>query len=118
MRVPEFQFAASVSQFTVVLPALGLSRAGVIGKMEAFMHGTFERSRETRNDDGNRGSGIGFLALPVIIAVAMVALVIAKPEASVWIAQAAQAEAGFIVPDAAPTQLAQPAGEIRGVKAD
>jgi hypothetical protein len=115
MRVPEFQFAVSVSQFTVVWHALGLSRAGVIGKMEATMHGTFERSRETRNDDSNRGSGIGFLAVPVIIAVAMVALVIAKPEASVWIAQAAQAEAGFIMPDAAPTQ---PAGEIRSVKAD
>ncbi len=82
------------------------------------MHGTFERSRETRNDDSNRGSGIGFLAVPVIIAVAMVALVIAKPEASVWIAQAAQAEAGFVMPDAAPTQLAQPASEIRSVKAD
>ena len=79
------------------------------------MHGTFERSRETRNDDSNRGSGIGFLALPVIIAVAMVALTLTQPKVSVWIAQAAQAEfaGGIILPDAAPTQLARPAGVIR-----
>ena len=84
------------------------------------MHGTFERSRETRKDDVNRSSGIGFLALPVIIAVAMVALAITQPAVSTWIAQAAQAEfaGGVILPDAAPTQMARPAGELRSVKAD
>ena len=82
------------------------------------MHGTFERSRETRNNDINRRSGIGFLALPVIIAIAMVALTITQPKVPVWIAQAAQAEfaGGVILPDTAPTQLARPAGEIRSAK--
>jgi hypothetical protein len=117
-RFCEFQFAVSVRQFTAVLRALSYVVPGVIGTMEAFMHGTFERSRETRNNDINRRSGIGFLALPLIIAVAMVALTITQPAVSNWIAQAAQAEfaGGVILPDAAPTQMARPAGETPAVK--
>jgi hypothetical protein len=86
--------------------------------MEASMHGTFERSRKVRDNNVRRSSGVGFLVVPVLIAVALVGLAIAKPEASTWIAEAAQAEfAGSVmVPDAAPTQLARPANEIRTVR--
>ena len=83
------------------------------------MHGTFEKSREVRDTNFRRSSGIGFLAVPVLIA-ALVGLAIAKPAASTWIAEAAQAEfAGrFMMPEAAPTQLARPANEVRTVRAD
>ena len=82
------------------------------------MHGTFEKSREVRDNNVRRSSGVGFLAVPVVIAVALVGLAITKPEVSTWIAEAAQAEfAGSVMmPEAAPTQLARPANEIRTVR--
>ena len=43
------------------------------------MHGTFDKSREVRDNNIGRSSGIGFLAVPVLIAVALVGLAIAKP---------------------------------------
>jgi len=56
--------------------------------------------------------------LPVLVVIALVALAIIKPVASVWISQAAQAEfVGSDAPDVAPTKLAQPAMQIRTVKA-
>ena len=84
------------------------------------MHGTFERPRETSDKSIRRSWDLGFLAIPTLIAVALVALMIAQPEASKWISEAAQAEfAGSVVtPDAAPTQLAQPAGEARTARAN
>ncbi len=84
------------------------------------MHGTFEKSREVRDNNVRRSSGVGFLAVPVVIAVALVGLAITKPEVSTWIAEAAQAEfAGSVMmPEAAPTQLARPANEIRTIRAD
>ena len=84
------------------------------------MHGTFERPRETSDSDISRKSGVGFLILPTLIAVALVGLAIAKPAVSIWISEAAQAEfaASFTLPDAAPTQIARPANEIRAVRAD
>jgi hypothetical protein len=57
------------------------------------MHGTFERSRETR-DNIHRRPAIGFLVVPVLIAVALVGLAITKPVVSRWISEAAQAESG------------------------
>jgi hypothetical protein len=88
--------------------------------MEASMHGTFEKSREVRDNNVRRSSGVGFLAVPVVIAVALVGLAITKPAVSTWIAEAAQAEfAGSVMmPEAAPTQLARPANEIRTIRAD
>ena len=84
------------------------------------MHGTFEKSREVRDNNVRRSSGVGFLAVPVVIAVALVGLAITKPVVSTWIAEAAQAEfAGSVMmPEAAPTQLARPANEIRTIRAD
>lgn len=81
------------------------------------MHGTFGRRRET--DDNSRWE-LGFLALPVIVAIVLIGLAIAEPNASIWISEAVQAEfSGInISPAAVPTQLAEPAGRMRGVKAN
>ena len=63
---------------------------------------------------------IGFLALPVLIVMALIGLVTTRPEGSNWISQAAQAElvGADLVPDVAPMQLAKPAMDIRTVKAN
>jgi len=84
------------------------------------MHGTFKRSRETSDRGTHRDSGFGYLAIPLLMAVALVGLAIAQPGASVWISEAAQAEfaASFIMPDAAPTEVTRPADEIRTVRAN
>jgi hypothetical protein len=78
-----------------------------------IMHGRFEKPG--RSDSGFiRNIGVGFLVLPVLIAIALLALAISQPTASNWIAEAAQAEfAGDtgVPPGQSPTQLAQPAAE-------
>ena len=63
------------------------------------MHGRFDRPGESRNRFDRRWS-IGLLALPVLFAIALVALAVTQPAASNWISQAAQAEfAGtFVAP--------------------
>ncbi len=82
------------------------------------MHGTFEKPRQTRDKSARRTWDLGFLAVPTLIAIALVALMITQPEASKWISEATQVEAGIVMPDAAPTQLARPAGEVRTVRAN
>ena len=82
------------------------------------MHGSLDRSDESRNHT-DRSWSIGFFALPVLVVIALVALAITKPVASVWISEAAQAEfVGPNQPDVAPTKLAQPAKQIQTVKAN
>ena len=82
------------------------------------MHGSFDESGVS---DGRtqRSWSIGFFALPVLIAVALVALAITQPSASNWISEAVQAEfgGGNLTPDIAPVQLARPAMQIRTVRA-
>jgi hypothetical protein len=88
-----------------------------IRTVEASMHGSLNRSDENQNRT-DRNWSIGLFVLPVLVMIALVALAIIKPVASVWISEAAQAE--FVGPDApevAPTKLAQPATQIRTVKA-
>jgi len=85
------------------------------------MHGTFEQPRETRdNKSVYRNKSIAFLALPVLMAIAVIGLAIVNPSVSVWISQAAQAEFGgsVVMPDAAPTQLARPASDLGNAKAN
>ena len=80
------------------------------------MHGSLNRSDENQNRT-DRNWSIGLFALPVLVMIALVALAIFKPVASVWISEAAQAEfVGPDAPDVAPTKLAQPATQIRTVK--
>jgi hypothetical protein len=87
--------------------------------MEASMHGTFDRSGKTdKVSYGN--SGIRLVVIPALLAIAVVALAIKQPDVSRWISEAAQAEfaATNVAPEATPTELAQPAREIRTVKAN
>jgi hypothetical protein len=85
--------------------------------VETSMHGSLNRSDEKRSRT-DRGWSIGFLALPVLIVIALVALAVIKPAASIWISEAVQAEfVGMTSPGAVPKELAQPAMQIRTVKA-
>jgi len=83
------------------------------------MHGTFDRSGKTEKTiHGN--SGLRFVAIPALLAVALVALALTQPDVSRWMTEAVQAEfaPSDLTPETAPIRLAQPAKEIRSVKAN
>jgi hypothetical protein len=86
--------------------------------MEATMHGSLDKSGNNE-DSTYRRWGLGFLALPALLAVTLIGLAIMQPAASNWISEAVQAEVAGIslMPEAAPTQLARPDMEIRTVRA-
>jgi hypothetical protein len=83
------------------------------------MHGTFDRSGESRNRF-DRSWSFGLFAVPALFAIVLIGLAMTQPTASNWISEAAQAEFAdaFMAPETAPTQTAQPATEIRTVKAE
>jgi hypothetical protein len=84
--------------------------------MEASMHGSFDESGKADEVSFNRHN-TKVVVIPVLVAAAMVALAIARPEVSRWISEAAQAE--FAVGpalEAAPTQFARPPNEMHLVK--
>jgi hypothetical protein len=61
----------------------------------------------------------GILAVHGVIVLVLVGLVLSYPAASVWIAQAVQAEfVGNQPPVAGPTQIARPGTQMRTVRAD
>jgi hypothetical protein len=83
------------------------------------MHGRFDRSGGT--DKASAGySSIRLIVIPALLAVALVALAIKQPDVSRWISEAVQAEFANNGPaqGAPATQVAQPAREIRTVKAN
>jgi hypothetical protein len=84
--------------------------------MEAAMHGTFDRSGESRNRFGRTWS-IGLFAVPALLVIGLIGLAMIQPAASNWISEAAQAEFAdtFIAPGITPTQ---PAMETRTVRAE
>jgi hypothetical protein len=79
------------------------------------MHGSFNRSGKSNNRI-DRGWGIGFFALPVLLVIAVIGLAIIQPAAPVWISEAVQAEfvGTNLGPDIRPTQLAQPSMVVTG----
>ena len=83
------------------------------------MHGPLDK--QPRNGKSvYRNWDIKLLALPILLGVALIGFAVSHPGASRWISDAAQAEFfdTDIAPDIAPsTRLAQPANEIRTVKA-
>ena len=82
------------------------------------MHGTFDRSGKSHNRT-DRSFSLGLFLLPALLGIALIALAIMRPAASLWISEAAQAEfVGLDLPDLAPTQLAQPAVRVRTVRAN
>jgi hypothetical protein len=74
------------------------------------MHAPFDRSRKSDHATEPR-SGIGFLILPVLMAVVLITLAIVHPKASIWISQAVQAEfGGSGLADDMPVQTVQQPG--------
>jgi hypothetical protein len=87
--------------------------------METAMHGSFDKSGKPDGDvQGNWNAGL--FALPALVVIALVGLAVMHPASSNWISDAVQAEfVGIdLAPEAAPIQFAQPAREIRTVKAN
>jgi hypothetical protein len=87
--------------------------------MEAAMHDRFDGSDETTDKGIIRSWGSGIVVLPVLLVAFLVGLAITKPNVSRWISEAAQAE--FVISGQAtggvPAEVAQPAREVRTVKA-
>jgi hypothetical protein len=86
--------------------------------MEATMHGSFDRPGEFGHRM-QRSWSVGFFAFPILLLIALIGLAIAQPAASNWISEAVQAEfgGGNLTPEINPVQLAQPATQIRTVRA-
>jgi hypothetical protein len=92
--------------------------------MEESMHGSFDKQP---HDDQNfdQGWSIKLVALPVLVVVALIGMVLSHPTAIKWISDAAQAEyvgtefvGTDLVPNLVPpTRTAQPANQIRTVRA-
>ena len=76
------------------------------------MHGSFGRSGKSNNRI-DRGSGIGFLALPATLVIALIGLAMIQPAVPAWISEAVQAEfvGPDLGPDMRPTQLGQPSSQ-------
>jgi hypothetical protein len=71
------------------------------------MHAPFDRYRKSDHDTGPT-RGVGFLILPVLIAIVLITLAIVHPKASIWISQAVQAEfGGSGVADDMPVETVQ-----------
>jgi hypothetical protein len=87
--------------------------------VEASMQGLLDKSGETINRIYQRW-GIGVFALPVLLVIALVGLAMTPRAAPNWITQATEAEfagANYRL-EVAPAQPANPAIEIRAVKAN
>jgi hypothetical protein len=83
------------------------------------MHSRFSRSR-SKIDDFFDKWGFGFVVLPVLLAVAMIALSVFQPKSSNWVADSVQAEFGEKFSNAtdAPAPATKPSGQTQtaGVK--
>jgi hypothetical protein len=86
------------------------------------MHGSFDK-RQQDAQHNYQSFSIKLFALPLLVIVALIGMVVSRPAAVKWIADAAQAEfAGSYLatdplPDSArPAQLAQPGNAIRTMK--
>jgi hypothetical protein len=88
---------------------------GDILKVEASMHAPLDRYSKSDQSTPPK-SGVGFLIVPALIAIALLALAIFEPKTSMWVSEAVQAEfAGSIVADETSAQPARPAAPIRTV---
>jgi hypothetical protein len=74
------------------------------------MHAPFDRSRKSDQATEPR-RGVGFIILPVLMAIVLIALTIFHPKASLWISQAVQAEfGGSGIADDMPVETVQQPG--------
>jgi hypothetical protein len=100
-------------------------------RLAVSRHGANPLCGGRSDKSGNKGEsiyrkwGIGFLALPAVLAIALFGLSILQPPTSNWIAEIVQAEFTGISlmpreapPEQAPTQFAQPGTQIRTAHTD
>ena len=83
------------------------------------MHAPYDKQRKTSERTELKG-GAGFLILPAIVALVLIVLTTFHPKASIWIAEAVQAEfGGSGLAEDMPVQTAQPdmASPMRTVRA-
>ena len=82
------------------------------------MNGSFDGPDE--NESIYRGCRMGIFALPVLLATALIALLIAHPELPRWLSETVQAEFATTrtTTMAAPTERAQPVRQVGAVKAN
>ena len=83
------------------------------------MHGRFDRSEETGGKSIYQRWGIGVFLLPVLLVAFLIGLAVTKPDVSVLISDAAQAElvSSGQATGGIPEQAAPPARDVRTVKA-
>ena len=83
------------------------------------MHGSPDGSGRTTEDSFFQRWGIGFLVLPILVLITLIGLAITQPAASNWISDAVRVvlAGANLLPNVAPTQVAEPAGKVRPVKA-
>ena len=83
------------------------------------MHGRFDGSDRTDKNSAGHLS-VRLIVIPALLAVALIVLAIKQPDVSRWISEAAQAEFANTgpTPEMIAPQVAQPAREIRTVKAN
>jgi hypothetical protein len=107
--------SANVKQFTFAYRTLSY-RLLRIRTWEAAMPGSSGKSGETDKSSYLRWV-IGFVVLPALLVIAMVGLIMTHQAASSGVSEAAQTEfpGTHLLPKVAPTQLMQPAREIRTV---
>jgi hypothetical protein len=99
---------------------IGLGWHRDILTVETSMHAPYDRSRKGSYRTEPRG-GVGFLILPALVAMVLIALVMVHPKASIWISQAVQAEfGGSGIAEEMPVETVQPgmAAPVRTVRVD
>jgi|SRR5690242_19599137 hypothetical protein len=97
------------------LPRFELNRHEYIHFVEASMHSRF--GPRNKQDGFFEKWGFGFVILPVLLAIAMIALSVFEPKNSNWIADSVQAEFGGKSVKPAPTPETKPPTQTRTVDA-
>jgi hypothetical protein len=91
---------------------------------EASMLVPFDRSNNNQSNRNQKSIrekwGFGFIILPMVIAVVLIALAFIQPTAINWISESVQAEftGDVAIPDEPPTQIARPRMQMRTVRVD
>jgi hypothetical protein len=91
---------------------------------EASMLVPFDRSNKNQSNTNPKSIrekwGFGFILLPMVIVVVLIALAFIQPTGSNWISESVQAEfsGDVAIPVEAPTQIARPGMILRTVRVD
>lgn len=83
------------------------------------MHGPFEKSPNGKPNIYQNWS-MKLVALPLLLAIALIGYVVSHPEVAKWVADGVQAEfvgTGVAPDSASPTRVAQPTNQARAVAA-